>query len=121
MIEALLTGAVGLLLLLVVGVGILPRRMSFRGLTELAARFDHLEKAQDRTERVAREEIAKNRDETAAQAKHLREEVGASVKGASDSLVTAIGEISNVQRSQLEAFAAQLARLTESNQTAAKE
>ena len=81
MIEALVAGAVGLLLLLVVGVGILLRRAS-RGPTEFAARLDHFEKAQERTERVTGDEIAKNREEAATQAKQQREEVGAALKAA---------------------------------------
>ncbi|HET7321024.1 MAG TPA: DNA recombination protein RmuC, partial [Longimicrobiaceae bacterium] len=50
-------------------------------------------------------------------ARQLREEVGASVKGLGDSSLRAIGELTAVQKGQMEHLSTGLARLTERNET----
>ena len=76
---------------------------------------------QERIEQPIRPEVATSREE-APEAKHLREEVGAAVLGAAgDTLVKSLADISNAQRGQLEAFATQLAKLTEGSQSGARE
>lgn len=49
-------------------------------------------------------------------AKQLREEVGGTVKGLSDSVVQSIGQLTTAQHERLESFASGLAKLTESNE-----
>lgn len=83
---------------------------------QVEARLEAFEKNQDKTERVLREEIAKNRIESAGNAKLSREEMSNSFKMVSDSLLGRMAEIANLQRNQLEVFAAQLTNLTGSNE-----
>ena len=118
----LLGAGVALLVAVVVLLLVVLTRLAHLDLSRpVLARLEAVEKGQERGERAVREEIAKNRDEMTTQAKYLREEVGASVKGAGDSLVKSVAEISTVQQTQLDAFATQLGKLTETNRTAAKE
>ncbi|HXE42246.1 MAG TPA: DNA recombination protein RmuC [Candidatus Baltobacteraceae bacterium] len=79
-------------------------------------RLDNLEKGNERTERVMKDEIARQREEMANQSRALREELGTSLKGASDSTINSLGEIGKAQRGQLETFSTQLSKLTESNE-----
>jgi len=122
-VSTMLLGAgVALLVAVVVLLLVVLTRLAHLDLSRpVLARLEAVEKGQERGERAVREEIAKNRDEMTTQAKYLREEVGASVKGAGDSLVKSVAEISTVQQTQLDAFATQLGKLTETNRTAAKE
>lgn len=80
-----------------------------------------LAQGQERSERLLREETAKAREETAGSAKHLREEVGTSLRTIQEMVLKSIGEISLVQKNQLEAFSAQLGKLSEANQNAARQ
>lgn len=82
----------------------------------LLNRLEALEKGNERTERAVKEEIARQREETANQARALREELGASLKSTGDSAINSLGEIGKAQRGQLEAVAGQLAKLAESNE-----
>ena len=84
--------------------------------TPLLNRLDGLEKGNERTERVVKDEIARQREEIATQARALREELGASLKSVGDSTVNSLGEIGKAQRGQLETFSGQLAKLTDSNE-----
>jgi DNA recombination protein RmuC len=85
-------------------------------LTPLLNRLDVLEKGNERTERAVKDEIARQREEAAAQARALREELGAVLKSVGDSTVNSLGEIGKAQRGQLETFSGQLAKLIESNE-----
>jgi DNA recombination protein RmuC len=85
-------------------------------LNPLLNRLDVLEKGNERTERAVKEEIARQREETANQARALREELGVSVKSVGDSAINSLGEIGKAQRGQLETVASQLAKLVESNE-----
>lgn len=98
---------------------ILRRKMSI-DLTPIDRRLDSFEKAQERAERTLREEVAKGREESANQARLLREEVGRSIKALNDSVLRVIGEMTTVQKLQLETFGTQLGRLTESHETKAE-
>src|SRR5439155_24974275 len=101
-------------------VAVLRRLGRLELLQPLVTQLQAVANAQDRVERGVRDEIARNRDEGAAHAKSLREEIGASVKAAGDSLVRSVGEISNVQKTQLEGFAGQLSKLVATSETAAR-
>lgn len=93
----------------------------------LDARLTVFEKAQARTERAVREEVALNRDELGkagrAQrteltdgAKQLREEVVGTLKTLSETITQTMGELANVQNSRLETLSAVIAKLSESNE-----
>lgn len=69
----------------------------------LAARLETLSRELERLERSVRTDLAQGRDESAQQAKALREEVGGSLKGLSD-----------LQKNTLEGFGSQIGRLTQS-------
>lgn len=75
-----------------------------------------LEKGQERIERNLRDEIAKGREESAIQARQLREELAGNLALSSDSLLARISEVSNLQKNQLDIFASQLVTLTKSNE-----
>ena len=83
---------------------------------QLEARLDLFERNQDKTERLLRDEIAKNRLETGSSAKLFREEMGSSFKMISDTLLGRMAEIANLQKNQLEFFSTQLTNLTKSNE-----
>jgi DNA recombination protein RmuC len=78
--------------------------------------LDVLEKGNERTERAVKDEVARQREEAAVQARALREEMGASLKNVCDSTVNSLGEIGKAQRGQLETFSSQLSKLIESNE-----
>ena len=112
-----------LLIALVIGSGVglflgwlLNRRTGRADLSALLSRLDVLEKGSERTERAVKEEIARQREESANQARALREELGASLKSAADSTVNSLGKIGQVQQSQLETFSTRITKLTESNE-----
>ena len=79
----------------------LPKRDN--GTSLLAARLETLSRELERLERSVRTDLAQGRDESAQQAKALREEVGGSLKGLSD-----------LQKNTLEGFGSQIGRLTQS-------
>ena len=64
--------------------------------TPLAPKIDALAGAQERAERLVQEELKRNREENAGNARHLREEVGASIKGMSDSVEKRVNEMRGV-------------------------
>lgn len=61
-------------------------------------------------------QLASVREDSAANAKILRDEVSNSLKRFSDSILKGMSEIAGLLKDQLEAFAARLGRLTESNE-----
>ena len=85
-------------------------------LSPLLSRLENLEKGNERTERAVKEEIARQREENATQARALREELSATLKSVGDSMVNSLGEIGTAQRGQLETFSSQLTKLVETNE-----
>ncbi|MEW6365428.1 MAG: DNA recombination protein RmuC [Acidobacteriota bacterium] len=110
--------AIGLAVLLLASVAqvLALRRRLESGLSSVIARLESVEKASERGERAVREESIWSREESSRQARSLREELAATLKGVSDTLVRATGEMLASGRDQLDRFAAQIARLTESNE-----
>ncbi|MEI6563496.1 MAG: DNA recombination protein RmuC [bacterium] len=92
-------------LLVVVIVFLLRRFLKGAGDERICSRLEAIEKALDRSERLLREEMARNREE-------LRE----SMKGSSESVVRSVGEISGAQHNYLENFSRQIGILTQSNE-----
>lgn len=73
-------------------------------------------KRQRQTEQVVREEIVKAREEASSQARGLRQEVNTTLKGAGETQVITLGEMSASQHRRLEEFSAQIGKLSESNE-----
>ncbi|MBI4698236.1 MAG: DNA recombination protein RmuC [Nitrospirae bacterium] len=71
----------------------------------LLTRISSFERSQERTERALKEEIATNREETAANSKKLREEI-----------INSMTNIANLQKDQLDIFSKQLTALTALNE-----
>jgi DNA recombination protein RmuC len=116
MLEVLAIVTVVLLLVVVVLAVLILRHKGDLKLEPLNSRFENLVGLQERTERTVREEIARNRDESATQARNLRDEVQISLKTTSDSLVKTLDGITSAHGKQFEAFGTQLKNLTESNE-----
>ena len=115
MTETLLILAIFLGVTAIILLAVLLRRSTTTDLSPVLTRLDTLEKFQERTERSVKEEIGRNRQESAEQARGLREEVQGTLKTSTDSLVQAVDRISAAQHQRLEDFAKQLSTLTESN------
>jgi DNA recombination protein RmuC len=94
--------AVAVLLLLML------RKTSNTGSPALDSRLNAFEKAQERTERAVREEVAKNRDELNKTAREQRQELTEAFKGFGDSVVKRMLEVATMQKGQLEIFSGQL-------------
>jgi len=119
-IIALLAAAVALLIVVL--------RNSFQADSSLlASRLDAFEKAQERCEHALREELALSRDETgktareqrqelASGAKQLREEVVTTLKSISETMARTMGELANLQKTQLEAMSTAIGKLSDSNE-----
>ena len=103
-------------LLLLVAVGLLVVLLR-RGRHDATARkLEQLAQAQERGERLLRDEMDRAREEAGRNAQRSREETAGAVKSWGDSAVHSIGQLGLQQKSQLEMFAAQLATLTDSNE-----
>ena len=104
----LLVVVVALLLLLLVKT---PRA----GNPMLDSRLDAFEKAQERTERAVREEVAKSREELAKAAREQRQELTEAFKVFGDTSGQRMMEAASVQKVQLDAFSSQLASFTKAS------
>ena len=78
--------------------------------------FNALQSGLERVERQLREEMAQARQEATAAARGDREEQAQALDRLSKTLAAQVGQLGTLQGQQLEAFAAQLARLTQSNE-----
>ena len=103
---------IAILILLV----LLWRRKPVPDWSPLDGRFESLSKSQERTERLLREEIAQNREESSSSARQTREEMDRKLGGFGDSLQTRLAEIARLQQDQLGRFSEQLSTLTQSNE-----
>ena len=99
--SVLLVAAVALLLILL-------RRASQTDAAILAPRLDAFEKAQERTERAVREEVAHSRDELSKAAREQRHELTEAFKTFGDSVIQRMTEVAGLQKGQLETFSGQL-------------
>ena len=71
-----------------------------------------VEKSHERLERAVREEIARNREETAGGSRHAREEIASSLKNVSETLIGSVAEMARLQKTQLGVFSERLDKLT---------
>ena len=78
--------------------------------------FSALQSGLERVERELRQEMARARQEAATAARGDREEQAQSLDRLTKALSAQVGQLGILQGQQLEAFAAQLARLTQSNE-----
>ncbi|BBB90576.1 MAG TPA: DNA recombination protein RmuC [Methylomusa anaerophila] len=83
---------------------------------DIAHRLASLEKYQERSEAAVKDEIARNRAETAAAGRALRQEIAAALTSFNESVLARLNENATTQLAQLEAYARQLNRLTQSNE-----
>lgn len=97
----LLIAAVALLLILL-------KKASQADASVLAPRLDAFEKAQERTERAVREEVAQSRDELNKADREQRQELNEAFKTFGDSVVQRMLDVANMQKGQLDAFSGQL-------------
>jgi DNA recombination protein RmuC len=87
---------------------LLYQKVSRNNPAALDSRLDAIEKAQERTERVVKDEIALNRGELGKAASEQRQELSNAFKTLGDAVGQRIIDVANLQKAQLEAFAAQL-------------
>jgi len=83
-------------------------KLSSSGEAALAARLDGFQDAQERTERVLREEVAKNREESTRGAREQRQELNDGLRSFGDTVTQRLTEAASVQKVQLEMFSHQL-------------
>ena len=118
-IETLLLASVGISILTVLGCIAIWARLTRMGSASpplLAATFRELEQGIARSERAARDDLARGRQEAGANSKLLREEVQATLKQLGDTLSTTNTRLAAAQTEKLEAVAKQVAALTDGNE-----
>lgn len=107
----LLVLGVGLVLLILQGLLLIVQLRGGGG-----ARLEAIESSIERLERELREELARGRQEAAAAARGGREEQTAALDRQAKTLAERVGQLGVLQAQQLDAFAQQLSRLTQSNE-----
>ena len=112
----LLPANIVLLVIVLVLLIVLVRRKPVDQLLPFQLKFEMIETGQERLERIVREEIATNRDETLSSARQGREEISSALNTFSNSLLSRIAEIAGLQHDQLDRFSKQLSDLTQSNE-----
>lgn len=83
----------------------------------LDSRLDAFAKAQERTERAVREEVAQSRDELGKAAREQRQEVVATLTSLSETTTGTMREWANLQKNQLDDFSEQLASFARASGT----
>ncbi len=85
-------------------------------LTQVRHQLEMVERGQDRLEKLLREEMARNREESGKSSQQTREEMSKALSSFAQILQNRMGENSSLQRDQLDSFARQLNTLTQSNE-----
>ncbi len=117
MTDVLLIGAIILLVAIVVLLFILLKKVSQDNKpSEIPARLEAFERAQERSERTLREEVTRNRDEQGKGAKEQREELNTAFKTFGDSAAQRMVELGNAQNGKLETMSAIITKLSDSNE-----
>ncbi|HTP65527.1 MAG TPA: DNA recombination protein RmuC [Geobacteraceae bacterium] len=111
MIEPLLYLLFVLLLISLVMLALLLKRCAGNSAAVSAARFDSLEKNQERAERLLRDEMSRNREES----KQDRQELNDSMRAFNESMLRRMAEGATAQKEQLDIFSGQLKTLTDHN------
>ena len=94
----------------------LIKRKSGDLLKKIATDIDALGNIYNNTERMVKDEIARNREESSANAKQAREELSGSLKDSSDSLLKRMTENAGMQKDQLDSFSRLLGDMTKINE-----
>ena len=94
--EAGLVLAAALLAVCVAMLALVLRRLRQNPIASLVPRFDQLAAAQDRTERALREELACNREELTQSTRHLREEVGGTIRAVGETVEKRLDDVRGV-------------------------
>lgn len=108
MTDILLSMTLVLLVVIAALLILLLRKAAQANASELAARLDTFEKAQERIERAVREEVAQNREELGKAAREQRQELTEAFKSFGDSVVQRMMDVATLQKGQLDAFSDQL-------------
>ncbi|MBI5187382.1 MAG: DNA recombination protein RmuC [Nitrospinae bacterium] len=109
---SLLILAVAAIILLVV----LLRRGQGGVFTQLPLQLEALEKRQERIEQILKEEMGKIREEASLHSRQDREELANSMKASTDSTLSRMAEIANLQKNQLDTFSRQLSTMSTANE-----
>lgn len=115
MTDILLIVALGLLVAIVILLFMLLRKSAKADPSVLAPRLDAIEKAQERTERAVREEVAQSRDELSKAAREQRQELTEAFKTFGESVVQRMSDVATMQKGQLDAFSGQLVSFTQTS------
>jgi len=99
-----------LTILLILFIYIKYRNVSLKTIEE---RILFLEREFEKFDKLVREEMQKGREEANVNARSLREEITNNIKLMGDAIVKNMGELANLQKSQLGIFANQLSNLSE--------
>lgn len=116
MTDMLLFVILFLLVAVIIILIILLKKSPEAGLPMLTSHFDAFDKAQERVERVIREEVAQNRDELGKAAKEQRQELTEAFKTFGNSVIQRIVDVAGIQKAQLEAMSTAIEKLSESNE-----
>ena len=95
---------------------VLSKRKSDDVVKKIAADIDALGNIHNNTERMVKDEIARNREESSANAKQSRGELSGSLKDSSDSLLKRMTENAGMQKDQLDSFSRLLGDMTKINE-----
>lgn len=87
----------------------------------LGEQLEELARAQEREEKMFRDEFSRNREESAGAARAQREELGSALKNVTDSTLKSLTEISGMLRVQLDQVTGQARRLTDNVDARLKE
>src|ERR1039458_3257554 len=101
-----------LVVIALVLLALLFQRVSRYSSANMESRLEAIEKAQERTERVVKEEIALNRGELGKAASEQRQELSVAFKNFVDAVGQRINDVASLQKTQLESFAADLSKFT---------
>ena len=88
---------------------------------EFLKRLETFDRAQEREEKMFRDEFSRNREESAGSAKAQREELAGALKNVSDTTLKSLTEISGMLRAQLDQVTGQARRLTDNVDSRLKE
>jgi DNA recombination protein RmuC len=89
--------------------------------SELTRRLELFDRAQEREEKMFRDEFSRNREESAGSARAQREELAGALKNVSDTTLKSLAEISGMLRAQLDQVTGQARRLTDNVDSRLKE
>ncbi len=114
--ELAMGSTIVLALLAIILLIILIRRKPDLMIAKFQENFSDLRNRQDRLELVIKDEITRNRQETAANAQQARQELSTTLRYSSDSLQQRMSENVRLQKDQLDSFSKQLMAMTKLNE-----